>query len=116
TLAPEPKPRATKVDQSGSDVTPSSDLTRQPRLDETDPCRGFFPRGASSDVAAVTLALVIEPGGEVRSATVLEEMPSGDGFGIAARSCLLVKRFAPGLGPNGRATRAATKVRIRFSR
>jgi hypothetical protein len=97
-------------------MVPPSDWTRAPRLDETDPCRGFFPRHAVADASRVTLAVVIEPGGQVRSASVVEEAPPGDGFGEAARTCLHTKVFAPALGRDGRPVRATATVRIRFSR
>jgi outer membrane biosynthesis protein TonB len=96
--------------------TPPSDWTRGPRLDETDPCRGFFPRHAIADVGRAALVVIIEPDGHVASATVTEESPAGDGFGEAARTCLRTKAFAPALGRQGEPTRARATVHIRFSR
>jgi TonB family protein len=110
--APPPRTPSAPVETSA----PRSDWTRAPRLDEADPCSGFFPRHALADAGKVTLAVVIEPGGHVTSASVVEEAPPRDGFGEAARTCLRTKVFAPALGRDGRPVRATATVRIRFSR
>jgi TonB family protein len=97
-------------------AVPAARWTRAPRLDEADPCRGFFPRHAVADVGRVAVEVVIEPEGRVASATVADESPPGDGFGEAARACLRTKTFSPALGPDGLPVRAKATVRIRFSR
>ncbi len=111
---PAPPPRAPPAPMDAP--APPSDWTRAPSLDEADPCRGFFPRRAVADAGKVTLALLIERGGQVKSASVVEETPPGDGFGEAARTCLRTKVFTPALGRDGRPVRALASVRIRFSR
>jgi hypothetical protein len=112
-----PPPRAPSVPLPPVETfAPPSDWTRAPRLDEVDPCGGFFPRHALADAGKVTLAVAIEPGGRVMSASVVEEAPPGDGFGEAARTCMHTKVFAPALGRDGRPVRAIATVRIRFSR
>jgi hypothetical protein len=93
-----------------------SDWMRAPRLDDPDPCRGFFPRHAVADVGHAALVVVIDPAGRVASTSVAEESPLGDGFGEAARTCLRTKVFTPALGRDGQPTRATATVRIRFSR
>jgi TonB family protein len=96
--------------------TARSDWTRAPRLDEPDPCSGFFPRHAVADVGRVALVVVIDSGGRVASTSVADESPPGDGFGQAARTCLGTKIFKPALDRDGRPTGATATVRIRFSR
>ena len=96
--------------------TPPSDWTRAPKLEDADPCKGFFPRHAASDSGHVALVVVIDRTGHVASATVAEESPAGDGFGEAARTCLRWKVFTPALGREGEPVRATATVRIHFSR
>jgi TonB family protein len=111
-VAPLPRTPYAPIDTS----EPPADWTRAPRLDEADPCGGFFPRHALADTGKVTLAVVVETGGQVTSASVVAESPAGDGFGEAGRRCLRTKVFAPALGRDGRPVRATATVRIRFSR
>ena len=114
--APSSAPVARPAPPPAETSTPPEDWTRPPRLDETDPCSGFFPRHAAADAGRVALVVVIEPGGRVASTSVSEESPPGDGFGEAARACLKTKVFSPALGLDGKPTRATATVRIRFSR
>jgi len=100
----------------GDALTPASDLSRRPRLEGDDPCRGFFPSRAERDEGHVTLAVVVQATGAVGSVSVLVESPSGEGFGDAARACLAAQRFVPALDRGGRAARTATQVRIHFTR
>jgi hypothetical protein len=100
----------------GEVVTPASDLSRAPRLEEADACRGFFPRGASSDSATVSLLVIVRPSGAVGSVSLLAESPAGEGFGAAARTCLASKRFTPALDRAGGAATAAARVNVRFLR
>lgn len=97
-------------------VVAGADLGRAPRLEEADACRGFYPARAESDSGVVTLAIVVRPGGDVQSVSVVGETPAGEGFGGAARQCLLSKRFTPGLDKEGNAVTSATTLRVRFSR
>ncbi len=97
-------------------ITPSSDLSRQPGLDEPDACRGFFPRGATSDAATVSVVVVVRPSGAVASVTVVGETPIGEGFGASARACLASKPFTPALDRHGDATMAAARFNVRFTR
>jgi TonB family protein len=87
-----------------------------PRLDESDPCRGFFPGQASADRGEVTVKLLISDKGEVRRVSVLNEQPQGQGFGRAANECLKKKRFVPARDADDRATAAEAPVTVRFSR
>lgn len=98
---------------SGSE-TP--ELSRPPRLGESDPCRGFFPSRARVDRGEVTLKVRVERDGAVRSVSVSAESPAGHGFGFAARDCLLSKHFSPALDKQGRAVAVVTPVTVRFSR
>ncbi|HEX6240823.1 MAG TPA: energy transducer TonB, partial [Polyangiales bacterium] len=87
-----------------------------PRLDESDPCRGFFPTGASVDRGEVTVALRIGADGAVQRASVQREEPAGQGFGASATRCLKAKRFLPARDENDRAVIAEAPVTVRFSR
>ena len=105
-------PGAAKADA----ITPASSLSRAARLDEPDACRGFFPRSADADAALVSLVLIIRPGGEVTSASILSENPPGQAFGKAAKSCLLSKRFIPALDREGKPTTSSQVIRMHFER
>jgi protein TonB len=87
-----------------------------PRLEESDPCRGFFPNAASVDRGEVTLRLVVSNQGRVERATVLVEEPAGQGFGRAAVLCLRQKRFLPAQDERGSPQAAEAAVALRFSR
>lgn len=87
-----------------------------PRLDESDPCRGFFPTQASEDRGEVTVKLLISDTGAVQRVGVLSETPTGQGFGRAAQTCLKAKRFVPARDAEDRATAAEAPVTVRFSR
>jgi len=97
-------------------VTPAANLSRPPALDEPDACRGFFPADAAFDSAKVDLVVIVQAGGRVASATIARESPAGEGFGPAARACLLSKRFTPGADRSGRPVTASTAVRVHFTR
>jgi hypothetical protein len=94
----------------------AGDLSERPRLVVDDACRGFFPEQATADSAAAVVRVVIEPSGKVRSVTLLEETPSGQGFGTAARSCIRAQRFSIPRDREGRAVATATAIRVRFER
>ena len=100
----------------GLEITPASDLTRPARLEEADACRGYFPPGATSDRASAVVSVVVRANGRVASASIVEESPPAEGFGAAAKACLLAKEFAPALGRSGEPTNAAATVRVHFSR
>ncbi|HEY6877324.1 MAG TPA: TonB family protein [Polyangiales bacterium] len=97
--------------------TPSAPaLSRPPSLDELEPCRGFFPERAQADRGEVALKVRVEADGKVRSVTIARESPSGQGFGFAARECLMSKRFSPALDKAGQPVAVVSPVTIRFSR
>ena len=91
-------------------------LSRPPRLGESDPCRGFFPKRALADHGEVALRVRVERDGSVRVVTVGSETPAGQGFGAAARECLLSKHFSPALDEGGREVAVVSPVTVRFSR
>lgn len=100
----------------GDALTPVSDLSRKPSLGETDPCRGYFPRAASDDVATAAVMVTIGKNGAVSAVQLLSESPPKQGFGAAARSCMASKHFSPGLTRDGKPAATAIRVNIRFSR
>lgn len=87
-----------------------------PRLDESDPCRGYFPNQAADDRGEVTAKLSISESGQVRRVSVLSEQPPAQGFGRAAQECLKKKRFIPARDAEDRAVAAEAPVNVRFSR
>lgn len=101
---------------AGDGLTPVSDLSRKPGLGESDPCRGYFPSGASDDVASAAVMVTVGRNGSVSSVKLLSESPPRQGFGAAARTCMTSKRFSPGLDRNGKPTATAIRVNIRFTR
>ncbi|MGZ5971639.1 MAG: hypothetical protein ACXWP4_28405, partial [Polyangiales bacterium] len=100
----------------GETIVAASDLSRSPSLAEADACKGFFPSSAEADVATVSVIAVVRASGQVSSASVIAENPKNEGFGKAARACLLGKTFVPGLDKGGKAVTTATRVVIRFAR
>jgi hypothetical protein len=101
---------------AGDGLTAASDLSQKPRLREADPCRGFFPDTAHDDVAVVSVRVVIGKSGGVSSASVVSESPSGQGFGAAARRCMLDQVFVPALDRSGNSAATALNVNVKFSR
>jgi outer membrane biosynthesis protein TonB len=101
---------------SGETLTPAADLGRKPALGEADPCRGYFPSAASSDVATASVLIVVGKSGSVSKASIVSETPRAQGFGAAARSCMLSKRFTPALDRKGRPVATAIRVNVRFTR
>lgn len=113
--APSPTPTL-QPPSAGPVVTPASELSRPPRLDEDDACRGHFPAGSRVDHGVVTLRVVVQASGAAARVSVERETPADQGFGQAARQCLRAARFTPALGVDGAPTTAAARVTIRFSR
>jgi Gram-negative bacterial TonB protein C-terminal len=97
-------------------LTPASDLSRKPRLPGSDPCRGFFPGAARDDSGDVAVLVTIAKSGRVAGTQLLSEIPRGQGFGAAARTCLSSQSFVPALDRAGNAAATAVRVNIRFSR
>lgn len=100
----------------GDGLTAATDLSEMPRLRDSDPCRGHFPRDAPSDVATATVRVVIGKRGKVTSASLVSEAPSGQGFGAAARTCMLGQVFDPALDREGRPAATALNVNVKFKR
>jgi hypothetical protein len=109
-------PTAKPLVAAAPTITPPANLSRPPKLESADPCRGFFPAGADDDKANVSVAVVVRPDGTVASANVVNETVTGQGFGKAARSCLLATKFSPALDISGHSTPAAATVIVRFAR
>lgn len=109
------------IDKPPAKVMPAADvpvtnLSRMPSLPAADACKGFFPSSADDDVAVVTVRVVVRPNGDVASVVVTKEDPRGQGFGQAARACLLKSRFVSGLDVEGRPVTAQALVNVRFFR
>ncbi|HKO94562.1 MAG TPA: hypothetical protein VJU61_25585, partial [Polyangiaceae bacterium] len=100
----------------GDGLTAAGDLTRSPRLLRTDPCHGFFPKSARDDVASAVVRVVVDARGVASQANVVSETPPGQGFGLAARTCLLEQSFVPALNREGKAAATAVNVNVHFRR
>jgi outer membrane biosynthesis protein TonB len=100
----------------GDGLIAAGDLSQKPRLRQADPCRGFFPDTARDDVAAATVRVVIGKDGKPRSANLVNESPAGQGFGAAARRCMLDQTFVPAIDREGNEAATAINVNVRFSR
>jgi hypothetical protein len=101
---------------AGDGLTPLADLSQKPRLEEADPCRGYFPSNALDDVAQVSLRIIVGKTGRVSSVTLLSETPLSQGFGAAARACILTKQFTAALDRSGMPAATTTRINVRFSR
>lgn len=96
---------------------PTVDLSRKASLpNAANACKGFFPGDADDDVATVKVMVTVKPGGEVASVTVMDENPKGQGFGKAARNCLLPAKFEPALDKDGKPTSGTLQFNIKFTR
>lgn len=92
------------------------ELGRAPRLTVFDPCRGFFPSAAQVDRGDAAVRVTVAIDGSVAAVSVLAESPLAQGFGKAARACLLAARFEPALDTRGRAVVAIAPITVKFSR
>ncbi len=101
---------------SGETLAQAADLGRKPSLAEADPCRGYFPSSANADDATASVQVVVGSNGSVSKVSVLAETPRAQGFGAAARSCMLSKRFSPALDRQGHPVATAVRVNVRFRR
>jgi hypothetical protein len=100
----------------GDGLTAASDLSQAPRLRRIDPCHGFFPKSARDDVASAVVRVVVDTQGVTSQVSVVSELPPGQGFGAAARSCMLEQSFVPALNREGRAAATAVNVNVHFRR
>lgn len=100
----------------GDGLTAASDLSRKPSLPGRDPCKGYFPRSARDDAADVAVRVVVGKDGRVTNAQILSESITRQGFGAAAKACMLEQRFEPALDRAGAAAATAIRVNVRFSR
>jgi periplasmic protein TonB len=111
-----PRSAAPAAGPAGNGLTPEADLSQKPRLQDADACRGYFPRSTEIDSGVVSLSVVVRADGRVSVATILGETPAGEGFGAAAKACILAQHFSPALDRAGRPAATATAVRLRFVR
>lgn len=97
-------------------VAPTEDLSRNPTLGNPNACKGFFPSDADDDSGQVQVLVTVAPTGQVTTANVLLENPKGQGFGKAARTCLLSTKLSPGLDAEGKPTTKSLPISIKFIR
>ena len=80
------------------------------------PCTGYFPATASVDHGAVQIHVHVDATGHTRGARVLNEMPSGQEFGRAARACAAALRFVPASDRLGSPIAGEAKLELSFTR
>jgi protein TonB len=95
---------------------PTVDLSKAASLTVDNPCKGFFPGDADDDLARVEVLVTVKPDGSVGNVSVLNENPKGQGFGKAARTCMLSAKFNAALGKDGKPISATQQFNIRFTR
>lgn len=101
---------------AGDGLTPNANLSRRATLDEPNACAGSYPTDANVDSGSVTLTVVVRGDGVVTTASVLSETPANQGFGHAARTCIVRKRFTPALDRAGNAVATSTTLKVGFVR
>lgn len=111
-------PGATGTGQPGAGPPPGPDLSRPPTIAGGTSWNCPFPPEADAaqvDQAVVTVVVTVRPDGSPQSVQVVSD--PGNGFGRAARTCALGRRYQTGLDRAGQPTTAATPpIRVRFTR
>ncbi|MBL8716360.1 MAG: hypothetical protein JNL79_10215 [Myxococcales bacterium] len=81
-------------------------------------CNGYFPNAeADDDAGFVQVIIDVDASGKVTKAVVVKETPKGQGFGKAARSCLLSPRkINPGLDASGKPVGKSLTINLNFTR
>ncbi|HTJ81324.1 MAG TPA: energy transducer TonB [Polyangiaceae bacterium] len=108
------------TDPNGSDkpLPPKVDMSKPPSLVGSTSWNCPFPPEADAegrDRATAVIVVTVRPDGSPQSVSVMQD--PGSGFGRAARSCALGRRFKAGLDRDGNPTTATTQpIRVNFSR
>lgn len=95
---------------------PTVDMSKAASLTVDNPCKGFFPGDADDDLARVEVLVTVKADGGVATVSVLNENPKGQGFGKAARTCMLSAKFNSALGKDGKPISVTQQFNIRFTR
>jgi protein TonB len=80
------------------------------------PCRGFYPAAADVDHGEVRVVVRVGRDGTTRGSDVVEEVPSRQGFGPAARACVARLRFRPARDAGGDAIPGQALLALSFDR
>lgn len=105
--APVPVPKAAAPDLSKPPTISGSSAWNCPFPPEAD--------AAQVDQAVATIVVTVRPDGSPQSVSVTND--PGNGFGRAARTCALGRRYKSGLDRAGQPTTATTPpIRVRFTR
>jgi len=94
----------------------AADLSRKPVPPGGDPCKNTYPSEADDDTATVQLLVTTKPDGHVEKVSVVAENPKGQGFGRAARTCVLNLKFGPALDKEGKGVAFTFPFNIRYVR
>jgi hypothetical protein len=102
---------------TGNAAGSGRDLSRPAALMRSgNPCTGYFPTDAKSDLATVSLNLSVDATGRVAEIAVQSEDPAGQGFADAARACLRAAAFTPARDAAGNNVAASLAFNLHFSR
>ncbi len=115
---PNGDPKGTGTGEGPGAGPPPSDLSRPPTIAGSSAWNCPFPPEADAaqvDQAIATIVVTVRPDGSPQSVQVVSD--PGNGFGRAARTCALGRRYKSGLDRAGQATTSATPpIRVRFTR
>lgn len=97
---------------------PPPDLSKPPTISGSSAWNCPFPPEADAaqvDQATATIVVTVRPDGSPQSVSVTND--PGNGFGRAARTCALGRKYKAGLDKAGQPTTATTPpIRVRFTR
>jgi hypothetical protein len=94
----------------------SSNNRSRPTLVGSMFCDGFFPYRAHDDDATVRIAVRVDPAGAPATLKIEKESPAGEGFGVAAQSCLKFARFRAATDRGGLAVASTARLEVTFHR
>jgi protein TonB len=100
-----------------SSMSSGPDRSRKPALAGGLEWACPFPpeaEAAGIDDAVASIRVEVDASGAIRTASI--ESDPGHGFGRAARSCALTKRWSPALDRDGNPVAGGAVVRVRFVR
>ena len=79
-------------------------------------CERSFVHTATVDEATVVVELTVAEDSEVKNIVVIDENPTGQGFGAAAMTCMAESSFAAARDAAGKPLARTTRLHLRFVR
>lgn len=118
-VAPSRRPEASEcgvATKPGPAATKPGPATDRPHMTSKPACTFPNPNDAVDDEALVLLRVDVDESGNIKSVVTECEIPAGQGFGEAARTCIAAQSFEPAHGADGRVKAGSGRFFIRFSR